>query len=113
MPVKIYIIGLFFLFTIRAAAQPASIHLKGQVRDSQGRPIAYASLQVPNRGLGTICNQAGLFSLYLPAESRQDSLLVSMLGYTSRRISIASIQTSIDLLIELDQKAVQLQEVTV
>ena len=113
MPVKIYIIGLFFLFTIGAAAQPASIHLKGQVRDSQGRPIAYASLQVPNRGLGTICNQAGLFSLYLPAESRQDSLLVSMLGYASRKIAIASIQTSIDLLIELDQKAVQLQEVTV
>lgn len=113
MPPKIYTFTFLLLCSIGALAQSSSINLKGQVQDSEGKPIGYASILVQKRGLGTICNQAGNFSLWLPAESTHDTILVSMLGFESRQFPVSAIRQNVSFTIRLSSKAVQLQEVVV
>jgi hypothetical protein len=104
-------IGLFLLGWITLQAQ--STHtLQGKVLDGEtGKPLAYASVGVQGKPVGTVANEGGEFEFHLPAAYAQDTLFVSMLGYTGFKQRID--QLSSNITVSLVSKPVVLGEVVV
>lgn len=91
----------------------SQILIKGIVRDqSTEKPIAYANIGIVNTGVGTISNEDGTFSLKLPEQNKNDSVLFSAIGYGRKNISTQSLIAS-KITIFLEEKITQLNEVTI
>ena len=98
-----------------AAAPPGKrlLRLQGTVTDGPtGNGLAYASIQVVDKGLGNVTNERGDFVLNLPADAGNDSLKISYLGYESMTLSLARAGEA-PLTIALAPSVVQLQAVEV
>jgi hypothetical protein len=75
---------LLFLFTISATAQ-----IKGVVKDGVTKqPIAYVSIWVENKNIGTTSEENGSFELNI---SENENLIFSVLGYETKTISVKNI----------------------
>jgi hypothetical protein len=89
---------LLFLFTISATAQ-----IKGVVRDSITKePIAYVSVWVENKNIGTTSDENGTFELNISENQR---IIFSVLGYETKTVlsSIASEVLLIQATIEIPE----------
>ena len=70
-----------------ATAQPLLI--TGMVFDQHSQePLAFASVSIVGKPLGTVTNAAGEFDFYIPEEYKNDSLVISHVGYKSFREKI-------------------------
>ncbi|GAA4032795.1 hypothetical protein GCM10022409_16350 [Hymenobacter glaciei] len=70
------------------SATPA---LAGQVLDQTTQaPVAYPSVGVLRRPLGTVADDQGRFALSLPAANDQDSLRIGLLGYAPLTVQVAA-----------------------
>ncbi len=79
---------------------------------SNGRPIAGASVYIDNSSIGALTNAEGLVELRLPALQKID-LVVSSIGFTTFQKTIDISQASMLQEISLQEKIVDLQEVSV
>jgi hypothetical protein len=75
------------------------------------QPIEYANIGIFEKGVGTVCNTMGIFTLTIPAGLEHQSLLISHLGYTNQVIRINGGFN--DLKIELEPVSLELKEVTI
>lgn len=86
---------------------PGSI--KGKVLAEDGSPLAGATVTVKSTGKGTITNAKGEFSL--PGVTENSSLVISFVGYTSRKIEVkdaSTIEVRLSVAVnELDESVVQ------
>jgi TonB-linked SusC/RagA family outer membrane protein len=64
--------------------QPASIIIKGTIYDTDGHPLAGATISIRGGGRGTQTNDKGEFSLEIPDE--QVILVISYVGYEPKEI---------------------------
>lgn len=95
------------------AAQENQLILTGKVADHRTKaPIAYASIGITGKGVGTVSNEYGEFELFLPASFIHDSLFVSHLGYTTFRGTVAALRSQAET-IYLKEAAVMLRDVVV
>ncbi|MGI4741139.1 MAG: carboxypeptidase-like regulatory domain-containing protein [Janthinobacterium lividum] len=95
---------------LSTAAQPTLPTV--QVVDSQsGRPIPYASVGVAGRPLGTVADAKGSFLLAQVGAAPTDTVVVSCVGYQSRRLLVADLGPLPKL--TLTPQAAALQEVQV
>ncbi len=63
--------------------------IEGKVTDSKsGSPIAYVNIGILNQDIGTVSDDAGRFTLTIPAGYEKDTLLFSMLGYEDKAIIV-------------------------
>ncbi|MFM7429737.1 MAG: carboxypeptidase-like regulatory domain-containing protein [Flammeovirgaceae bacterium] len=87
----------------------------GIVTDAKARqPLPYAHIYVQsNKLIGTTANNEGIFSLVLPEQYSNDSIVVSFIGYKSKLISVKSIQVSKKISIGLEESPNELKEVVV
>ena len=83
-------------FFLGVAVMVAATHssyaqrVEATVIDAQSRePIAYASVGVVERTLGTLADTMGHFSLDVPMELDGDSLRISCVGYGELTMSVA------------------------
>ena len=106
-------ISLFLFLQSSLFSQPANIIINGKVQDSKYNPLAYASIGISAKRIGTMTNKFGEFLIKLPAGYNNDTLLISFLGYESQKLKISSINTSEVLIITLTEKPVVLQEVVI
>ena len=75
--------GCCFILTARAQAS----HNTARVVDaSSGQPIPYASIGVCNRPLGTVADAQGSFLLSRIGAADTDTLVISCVGYVSRKL---------------------------
>lgn len=83
----------FFLVVSVALAATHFVHsqeIAGRVVDAEtGDPIAYASVGVVERTLGTLTDTTGRFSLDVPVKLDGDSLRISCVGYGELTMSVA------------------------
>jgi hypothetical protein len=94
---------LLFLFTISATAQ-----IKGVVRDSITKePIAYVSILVENKEIGTTTALDGSFEINSKLETN-DNLLFSIIGYGISKVKISNCSNVL-----LVSKSITLQEVII
>lgn len=98
----ITIILILSLFSTNANAQ--NIIIEGIIKDSERKEILpFANIYLQKNYLGTICNEKGAFKITIPSDKKNDSLVISYIGYHSQKISIASIKSPIEVLLVENQ----------
>jgi hypothetical protein len=108
---RIFLILLCFLSTV-AAAQTLTISAK-VVDKETGESLVFASVGITQRAIGTISNLQGEFDFHFPAEYRNDSLVISILGYKSFEAVAETLVDKPGLIIEMEKTVLMLQEVVV
>lgn len=87
--------------------------ITGKVQDaSTRRALSFASIQLLSTNISNVTNSEGVFVLKIPSISKADSVMVSYLGYKSKKISLKEFQRG-ELLIPLEQSVVSLKPITV
>jgi hypothetical protein len=88
--------------------------IEGRLVKSQGNtPIAYANIGILNTSIGTISNANGSFSLRVPEEHLDDSVLFSALGFEKRSFHARSLLDQKDVTVQLAEQVVVLRDVIV
>jgi CarboxypepD_reg-like domain len=77
------------------------------------RPIAYAHVGIPARGMGVVSNEVGAFTLNYPAAYAKDSLKVSCLGFKTYSVALSKVQQEDTLRIYLKPEVLELAEAMV
>ncbi len=116
--------GLFFLlfasmpsearFSVYTKADSSSFkQFKGSILDSKTRnELVYASITVSGTSISTISNSEGKFSIKVPAENQNATLLISFLGYKNKVVSIQDLKPEKNVLY-LEPSNTILEEVVV
>jgi hypothetical protein len=116
--------GLFFLifasmpsearFSVYSKADSSSFkQFKGSILDSKSRnELIYASITVSGTSISTISNSEGKFSIKVPAENQNATLLISFLGYKNKVVSIQDLKPEKNVLY-LEPSNTLLEEVVV
>lgn len=92
---------------ISVLQSPFDINISGTITDENGEPMPGATITVENTSVGTVSGIDGNFSIDVDEGA---VLVVSFIGYKSRRITVAN-QSQIDIQMELDESS--LEEVVV
>lgn len=87
-------------------------HSRTVLSESTKEPIAYASIGVINRNLGTVADTLGNFSLKIPAEYINDSIRISSIGYVAKTFAVKDINNLPDTILLADD-VMMLNEVVV
>jgi len=75
--------------TINEPGRESVYLINGKITDEEtGEILPYATIGIARKGVGTISNSEGLFSLKITADCIDDSLTVSYLGFSSRIIPV-------------------------
>src|SRR3954468_1752425 len=75
---------IIFCCLISTVAVSQTLTISARVVDQETKePLAFASIGVRNRPIGTITNLQGEFDFHVPTEYRNDVMVVSVLGYKS------------------------------
>ena len=75
-----------------------NIVIEGVIKDSERKEILpFANVYLQKNYLGTISNKKGEFKITIPSDKKNDSLVISYIGYNSQKISIASIKNPIEV----------------
>jgi hypothetical protein len=89
------------------------ITVSGKVLDSNTkRPLGFASVYLNTTNISNVSNMDGIFSLKIPAANRNDTLLVSYLGYKSFKVAINSFNDR-ELTISLEPSSYNLELVVI
>lgn len=103
-----------FLFLFLAHAGPAQLRTSGVICSAAGRqPIAYASIGIKGKTVGTLAGEKGAFELQVPEKHGSDSILFSAIGYAPRSFAATSLAEHGGDTLFLEQLAQQLEEVQV
>ena len=76
-----------FLCAMMSSAQN-KIDITGTVFDEYEMPIAYASVGIPSKYIGTSTNDDGVFSMRVSGENMSDSLEISSIGFKTYKIKV-------------------------
>jgi CarboxypepD_reg-like domain len=91
-----------------------NLTLTGLVTDKEAHtPLAYVSVGILNKPLGTVTDTLGHFIFTIGQENISDSLQLSIVGYFTWRISVKDFVSAGDKTISLFVKTQRLREVTV
>lgn len=108
MPVRHYLFPILLLFTCQVLWPQTKAG--GVVVDEAGDPVAFANILFAGSSEGTITNDDGRF--YLESEAVWDTLVVSYIGYATRRIPMGQ-RVNTGLRIEMEESGEELDEVVV
>lgn len=106
----------FICFSVICNAQETTaMQLHGVVKDKDsGFYLSYVSIGIQNKGIGTVSDSTGKFSIQIEQEQLNDSLLFSIVGYESKKIAVRDmISAGANVVIVLQQKITQLSEITI
>lgn len=95
-----------------ASASTRLCYSRTVLSESTGEPVAYASVGVVNRNLGTVTDTLGNFSLKIPPEYINDSIRISCIGYVSKTFAVKDINSIPDTIFLADD-VMMLSEVVV
>jgi hypothetical protein len=105
------ILALFLLWCAPASAQ--KITITGKITDQEtGEALPFATVSIRGKSIGTVSNLQGEFDFYVPAEYRNEILVISMLGYYNFEAPVWSATDKL-LLAELKRSTTVLDEVVV
>ena len=103
---------IFYIFAQVVSGQNF-IRTCGKINDKKSeKAIAYATISIKNQAIGTVTNTEGSFLFHIPVKYKNDSLVVSSIGYESYTIKITDINGK-KLNIQLEKKIYDLSEVEI
>ena len=83
------------------------------VDDSNGEPLPFATLAIPSQNRGTITNSQGYFELTSGAASKEDFIVVSVIGYEQKKIPLETFLADPKHEIRLKPQSITLNEVVI
>jgi hypothetical protein len=90
------------------------VTLRGIVRDASTENILeFASINLLNSKISNVTNKEGVFSLKIPDDAMNDTIMVSFLGYKSKKIAVEDLYNVGSLSIDLEQSLLRLNPVTI
>ncbi len=111
--VRTGILLLLFATISAAKAQNSFVTINGTLKDSKtGEKIRYATIAVPNTGIGTVSNSDGEFTLKVNSALNAESFEVSHMSYATAKFRISE-AAGRDKTYFLDVKPIQLKEISV
>lgn len=112
MKLKSLVFTIYFFLTLNSFLHSQS-DLKGVIRDKlNGNPIEFATIVVQNKSFGVYSNGSGGFTINDTKYSETDSLVISFVGYETKKIGIATFQLD-SIIIFLKPLVLDLDEITV
>jgi hypothetical protein len=109
---RAFVIILFSLTVVCSKAQ--KVTLSTRVMDKiTSEPLPFASVGIRGKSISTVTNLQGEFDFHIPAEYRNEILIISMLGYENFEAPIWSLLESKPQSISMDKSTTMLQEVVV
>ncbi|MEM1338985.1 MAG: carboxypeptidase-like regulatory domain-containing protein [Bacteroidota bacterium] len=107
-----FLLIFVFLAIYQAIAQDKQLTITGKLRDSKSNePLPFASIYVKGTTIGTVSNTEGAFVFHVPEEFKKDTIVVSMIGYSSVRKAIPDFEKNER--IALEERIFMLNEVVV
>lgn len=95
------------------STSPEAIIISGKIIDAETNEVlAYASIGVIDKPLGTVADTTGYFSFAINQENTADTLLISIVGYHPVRLLINDFIKS-DKFIKLQKRIDKLTEITI
>src|SRR5260221_3183358 len=87
---RLFFVSAFIFFI--GGIQAQRITISGRVIDKQTRePLAFGSVWIRGKTVGTITNLQAGFDFHIPAEYRNEILVISMLSYQSSEAPVWSV----------------------
>jgi hypothetical protein len=106
------ILFIFFAFFLHGINAQDLLTITGKVTDSNsGKPVAYAHVGIPEKGIGTTTGNNGAFTFKIPMEYQNSQMIVSYIGYKTYKKSVRSIEGPVT--VKLKKSAAMLNEVVV
>lgn len=110
---KFFISILIFALSATMAFAQEYISVGGRVQDATtGRALGFASIHLLHTNISNVSNTDGLFTLKFPASIKADTLMVSYLGYKSKKIALSEFNGK-ELRISLEQSVILLKPITI
>lgn len=79
---------VYFQFSLLAQK-----NLQGLIIDNETqKPVEFANIGIPNKGIGTVSNEKGIYSMVIPDSLSNHVIRISMIGYDTKNISIEELQ---------------------
>lgn len=92
----------------------SQVRITGRMIDAQHKkPLAYVNVGIRDKNIGTLADQAGVFSLLIPKGHEADTLSFSLVGYKNGKIQIKDLEAGTQQIIALEKKNIELDEVEV
>jgi hypothetical protein len=106
---------LFILLTlIPAATWAQSLTISAKVRDRDtGEALGFASVGIKGQPIGTISNGQGEFDFHFPLDMRNETLVISMLGYKNFEAPVWTMLEAGEQILLLDKSPIVLEEIVV
>ncbi len=109
---NIFPIFCFLLAAITGQAQ--KITISGTAVDKETKePLAFASIGIKGKSIGTITNLQGDFDFHIPREFQNDLFSINMLGYKTYEAPVWTLLNVSPLIIEVEKSTLVLNEVLI
>lgn len=104
-----------FLFLFAAfTGQAQRITISGKAVDKETKePLAFASIGMKGKSIGTITNLQGDFDFHIPREFQNDLFVINMLGYKTYEAPVWTLMNVSPLIIEVEKSTLVLNEVLI
>lgn len=115
LPLQVALIIFLTSNGLLTKAQTGDIVINGRVVDAVDQhAITYAHVFIENHDhIGVVTDEKGAFTLKLPGFIEDDYLVISALGFTTKKISLNAVRYSAPEIFELDRMAILLNDVVV
>lgn len=114
---RLSLLFLLYILPLHALAQkPVNqiITIKGVVVDQKNsHPLAYVSVGILNKPIGTVADTTGQFMFSVGPENLTDTIKLSLVGYTPLKIILKDYMAGAGQPVKLSEKTEQLSEVTI
>lgn len=89
---------LFFIFVTSSLFSQNNSVISGTISNKENNEmLPFASISLKNHPIGVISNEDGEFDFYIPESKRNDTLLVSFIGFNSYEIPLKIIKNPITI----------------
>ena len=108
---KLFTFTYFFIISQITFSQEK---ISGIVLNSENKqPIEYVNIGIPGKEIGTVSNLNGDFSLQIPAENKNDTLIFSCIGFEPLVVNLTNLSNNHKKEFFLKEKFYNLSEITV
>lgn len=85
---RFFSVILLFIFSQTALAQ---LKIEGKVVEENDKAVPYASIKLANENEGIVTDSSGNFIFRIPAHKKNDTILISSVGYEPLKIPVAGV----------------------
>jgi hypothetical protein len=111
--IKIFLLIISILTLVNRVSGQELEEIKGKIVDGSNNPLPYATIRLKNTSIGLVSNQSGDFRLPLKPQFSRDTLIISYIGYSTKKIPIIQLKTELSNIIVLRESSTNLAQLEI